>query len=86
MQNAKFKIGDTFTSTCIFTGGIHKYIVKAIVQEKKNLVCHSIYNELDGTHELTDTFRIHEDKQGNEYIVLWEYNGEEGRYYAQGKS
>lgn len=77
---AKFKVGDKFETTCIFTGGSHDYEVSAI---KDNILCcKASYEELDGTHEVTEEFEIHEEN-GNEYIVLWEYNGHRGIYYAE---
>lgn len=83
----KFQVGDTFDSVCIFTGGCHQYTVNEIEQKgkTKNLICHSVYNEIDGIHKVKETFKVYKDEQNNEYIVLWQYKGEEGRHYAQGK-
>lgn len=78
-----FKENDTFTSTCIFTGGRHNY--KVVSRTETVLHCEGIYHELDGIHKVPEDFEIHKDENGREYIVLWTYKGEEGRHYADGK-
>lgn len=79
IMKKKFEIGDVFMTTDIFTGGQHSSIV-ADIQENK-LICNSKYRELDGFHNVQDTYNILEDKKG-EYIVLWEYHGEKAVLYA----
>lgn len=75
-----FEVGYEFSATCIFTGGSHKYNV--ISRTEDELKCERIYHELDGSHKGTETFEIHRDCKGKEYIILWAYKGHEGRHYA----
>ena len=76
-----FKPNDTFTSTCIFTGGSHNY--KVISRTENVLHCERVYYEIDGTHKGTEDFEIHKDENGREYIILWSYKDAEGRHYAE---
>lgn len=80
----KFKIGDTFTKTCIFTGGSHK--CKIVSRTETELKVDAIYHELDGTHKVEETYQIYTNEDGNEYIILWEYNDHRGIYEACGES
>jgi hypothetical protein len=74
-----FEVGYIFESTCIFTGGSHEY--KVVSRTDTELKCESFYCEMDGIHKVTEAFEIHKDEDGREYIVLWEYKGEQGRHY-----
>jgi hypothetical protein len=76
----KFKVGQTYTNTCWFTGGQHTYTVKSRTENK--VTFDSTYAELDGIHHNTETFDIHTDKHGNEYVVLYEYHEAENRIWA----
>lgn len=76
-----FHIGDEFTFTCIFTGGIHSY--KVASRTEKVLKCERVYHEIDGTHTGTENFEIHTDENGKEYIILWEYKEHKGIHYAE---
>ena len=77
----KFKVNDTFTSTCIFTGGSHMY--KVISRTENTLHCKRIYHEIDGTHKGTEDFEIYTDESGREYIILWVYKDHRGIYFAK---
>ena len=75
-----FQIGDEFESTCIFTGGIHKRKITEVTEDK--IICESVYQEQDGTHNVTDSYNLYEDEAG-QYIVLWAYGGTEAKLYAK---
>lgn len=74
-----FKVGQTFHSTCIFTGGNHSH--KIVERNGNTIKTEAIYEEMDGTHRVEEEWEIRTDEFG-EYIVLWEYQGEQGRKYA----
>ena len=76
-----FKLNDTFTYTCIFTGGSHIY--KVVSRTETVLHCERVYYEIDGTHKGTENFEIHTDESGREYIILWEYKDHKGIHYAE---
>ena len=72
----RFEIGQAFCSTDIFTGGIQEYIITN--RTETEIFCNVLRNELDGTHTGEETFEIHTDDNGNEYVVLWEYHEHRG--------
>lgn len=72
----RFEIGQTFCSTSIFTGGTQEYIVTK--RTEREIFCNVLRHEIDGTHTGEETFEIHTDDNGDEYIVLWEYCGHHG--------
>ena len=78
-----FEVGQEFETTSIFTGGSHIY--KIVSRTETVIHCERVYYEIDGTHKGTEKFDVHADENGREYIVLWEYQGAEGREYADGK-
>lgn len=76
----KFKVGDTFTKTSIFTGGSHDCTI--VSRTETELKVAATYHELDGIHKVEETYQIYTNKNG-EYIILWEYKGYRGIYEAK---
>ena len=72
----EFKVGMSIDSTDIFTGGSHHSV---ITERKGNrLKCEAQYFEPDGVHKVKEEYEVFKDDNGNEYIILWEYKGEQG--------
>ena len=80
-ETKRFKVGEEYESVCWFSGGIGYYTVKAKDDES---VTFSIgRHELDGDHDCKDeTYKLKYDDDGNEYITLYEYHGEENNIRA----
>jgi len=79
----KFKVGDTFTSVDIFTGGRMYYEVTD--RTETEIICNCSDTELDGMHSRTESFTVELDN-GNEYVTLWTYSGHKGYYYAENET
>jgi hypothetical protein len=77
----QFRISDIFKTTCPYTGGIHAYQV--ISRTETEINCEAVYVELDGTHKTTETFKVHTDEEGNEYIISWRIGEHKGIVYAE---
>ena len=77
---AKFKVEGIYSSTDLFTGGIHVY--RCLMRNDQVVTLAPVYYELDGVYKKRDeSFEIHNDKDG-EYVVLESYKGKEHRMYA----
>lgn len=77
-----FKVGQEYEWVSWFTGGIGYYTVKEIKDGK--LTFAEYRQEVDGEYSKEETFDILTDDNGDEYIKMCEYRGEEGRLYAEG--
>lgn len=76
-----FAVGQKYEWTSWFTGGVSYLTVKEI---KNSKVTFSEYRmEIDGEYSKEETFDILTDDNGNEYVKMCEYRGEEGRLYAE---
>lgn len=71
----KFQIGDTFTWTDWFTGGLSTYTV--IDRTEDTLFTECIDRELDGTHVRKEKFTLERDEKG-EKILMCEYKCTKG--------
>lgn len=77
----RFEIGNKYNSICWFTGGISEYTVANRTDSTVTLKPFRI--ELDGNHDCeSETYDLHTDENGNEYIVLYSYHGHENRICA----
>lgn len=75
-----FTVGDTYISTCWFTGGTTRYTVTNRTDSEVTFC--PVHHEIDGVHEgESETFQLKMDGE-NEYVVIQEYHGEENRLYA----
>ena len=75
-----FKVGQRYTSTCIFTGGLQKYEVISRTEDK--VTFHVTAYEVDGVHSLgSEEYDILKDEE-REKVRIWEYAGHEGFIYA----
>ena len=77
-----FKVGQEYEWIGWFTGGVGCYTVKKIKDRK--LTFAEYRQEIDGEYSKEETFDILTDDNGDEYIKMCEYRGEEGRLYAEG--
>ena len=77
-----FRVGDIINTTCIYTGGKHKYEIYS--RTANAILCRAVKNELDGTHKANEMFEVYKDENG-EYIVLWRYKGHEGIHRPGGR-
>lgn len=65
----EFQVGETYSATDWFTGGTMSY--KYLGGNEFAV----IDSEADGIHRRKETHHILTDKNGNEYVVLYEYSG-----------
>lgn len=78
--NTQFKVGDKFTHSGLY-GGTYTSIVKSINGNKLNVET-TWTSEDDGSIKSADRiYKITTDDEGNECIVVWEYNGSKGYVY-----
>jgi hypothetical protein len=77
----RFEIGQHYMWTDWFTGGQSYYVVAGRTNGRLALV--EYRRELDGEYKGTENFKILTDENGNEYLHMCEYRGEEGRLYAE---
>lgn len=77
----RFEIGQHYMWTSWFTGGQSYYVV--VGRSGDRLVMSEYRREIDGEYEKTENFKILTDENGNEYLKMCEYRGEEGRLYAE---
>ena len=77
----KFEVGQHYVWTDWFTGGQSYYTV--MERTPGRLVMAEYRREIDGEYELTENFKILTDDNGDEYLHMCEYRGEEGRLYAE---
>lgn len=76
-----FEVGQHYMWTDWFSGGQNFYTV---TDRKGDTVVFSEYRvELDGEYKLKENFEVLRDENGDEYIKMCEYRGEEGRLYAE---
>jgi rubrerythrin len=76
----QFKVGDEFTHSGLY-GGTYTSIVKSINGNKLNVET-TWTSEDDGSIKRADRiYKITTDGEGNECIVVWEYNGSKGYVY-----
>jgi hypothetical protein len=78
-----FKLLQTYKVTDWFTGGTQTYKVTSV--NERQVTFKVISNELDGISDRTETYDILKDKNGFNYVTLYEYKGEENRIYADRK-
>ena len=76
----KFEVGQHYMWTSWFTGGQSYYTVKEVIDTK--VVFAEYRREIDGEYEMEETFEIHTDENGDQYLVMCHYLDEEGRLYA----
>lgn len=76
----RFEVGQHYIWTSWFTGGQSYYTVKQITDTK--VVFAEYRREIDGEYEMEETFEIHMDENGDQYLVMCHYLDEEGRLYA----
>ena len=81
MNGKQFQIGQHYMWTCWFSGGQSFYKVKDRTEDR--VLFAEYRREADGDYELTTEYEIRTDKNGDEYIKMCEYHGEEGRLYAE---
>lgn len=75
-----FKIGDTFSYHCPFTGGHSTCVITEI--KETEVIAKVINEEIDGTFEIEDTYPLCSDENG-QYIELWKYRDHVAKYYAE---
>ena len=76
-----FTVGQKYEWTSWFTGGVSYLTVKEIKNGKLTFAEYRM--EIDGEYTKEETFEILTDENGDEYIKMCEYRGEEGRLYAE---
>lgn len=77
----KFEVGQQYEWVGWFTGGRSFYTVTERTPDR--LVFSEYRFEIDGEYKLTESFKILTDENGDEYLKMCEYQGEEGRLYAE---
>lgn len=81
MEGTKiFQEGNIYSFTDWFTGGQAKYRVAKRANGKIEFGVEDY--EIDGIHNRTEEFDILATVNGNEYVTVYEYHGEEARIYA----
>lgn len=80
MGKRKFAEGQSYDFTDWFTGGISR---RTVLSVGKNRVWLGVtYRELDGEHKDFEEKQILKDEKGNEYVLLYIYQDNEARIYA----
>lgn len=77
----RFEVGQQYEWVDWFTGGVSEYTV--IERTSGRLVFGEYRHEIDGDYKMTEAFKILTDENGDEYLKMCEYKGEEGRLYAE---
>lgn len=75
-----FKVGDIVEYSMLYGGSV---TAKVVSRDKDSLELKETWTSEDDGSDVSDTtsYDIKVDKEGSEYIVVWEYRGEEGKVY-----
>jgi len=78
---SRFRAGQVYDFMDWFTGGISR---RKILSVNDNKVVYQLeQRELDGSFIKEETSEIKTDTNGEEYLFIYEYEGNEARIYAQ---
>lgn len=80
-NNRRFAVGQKYSWTDWFTGGVSHYTVTEINEDE--VVMSEYRMEIDGEYEFIQHYNVHRTVDGDEYIVICVYKDEEGRMYAE---
>lgn len=75
MERKKFAKNQSYRSTCWFTGGVQSFLV--VDRDDTSVLFNVSHMESDGLYQTEERFDVRKDSDGNEYVVLYVYEGHE---------